>query len=147
MSRLELPLIYTKLRTTGHVIVHAELNLAIKTSPGAWETVLFLVDSGTQMTTMPAEEAKRRNLPIPKRPVSGLSFQGLEVRSGLLRARILGMDQTEYLFPCYFLGDPDTPMAAWNLLGLSGVIDQIRLTFDGKSSQGAPYGVLLVEKT
>jgi len=59
------------------------------------------------------------------------------------------MDLTEYIFPCYFLGDPDRtpPLTARNLLGLSGVIDQIRLTFDGKSSPGAPYGVLVVEKT
>jgi hypothetical protein len=146
MSRLELPLVYWRLRTTGDVAVHGELNLAVKTNRGAWETVLFLVDSGTEMTTMPAEVAKGRDLPIPKRPVPGLTFQGLEVRSGLLRARIPGMDATEYLFSCYFLGEPDTPMAAKNLLGLSGVIDQIRLTFDGTPSLNAPYGVLIVEK-
>jgi hypothetical protein len=56
------------------------------------------------------------------------------------------MDATSYLFPCYFLGDPDTSIAAQNLLGLSGVIDQIRLTFDGTNSVTAPYGVLVVEK-
>jgi len=72
----------------------------------AWETT-FVVDSGTAMTTMPAAEAKKLNLPLPKQPVSGLTFQGQEVRSGLIRARIVGMDATEYLFPCYFLGDPN----------------------------------------
>ncbi len=58
------------------------------------------------------------------------------------------MDLTEYVFPCYFLGDPDTPppATAKNLLGLSGVIDQVRLTFDGVSSSGVPYGILIVEK-
>src|SRR5437899_6322048 len=122
MSRLELPLAFRTLRTTGDVVVHAELDLAIKTDRGGWETIPFLVDSGTEMTTMAAAEAKRRNLPIPKRPVSGLSFQGQEVRCGLLRARIVGMDATEYAFPCYFLGDPSVPaLRARNLLGLSGV--------------------------
>jgi hypothetical protein len=58
------------------------------------------------------------------------------------------MDLTEYIFPCYFLGDPSTPVPATarNLLGLSGVIDQIRLTFDGAAAPGAPHGVLIVEK-
>ncbi|MGP0069095.1 MAG: hypothetical protein ACLQGP_36530 [Isosphaeraceae bacterium] len=58
------------------------------------------------------------------------------------------MDLTDYVFPCYFLGDPDAPPSATakNLLGLTGVINQIRLTFDGLSSLGAPYGILIVEK-
>ena len=34
---------------------------------------------------------------------------------------------------------------AKNLLGLTGVIDQIRLIFDGTKSLSAPNGVLVVE--
>jgi hypothetical protein len=99
------------------------------------------------MTTMLASEARRLKLPIPKRPVPGLSLQGLEVRRGLLRTRIVGMDATEYSFPCYFLGDPAGPSAGpRNLLGLTGVIDQVRFTFDGATSVPAPYGILVVEK-
>jgi hypothetical protein len=147
MSRLEVPLVFRRLSTTGDELVRAELKLAIKTNRGAWETDRFLVDSGTEMTTMPAAEANNRDLPIPKRPVLGLNFQGLEVRSGLLRTRIVGMDATEYLFPCYFLGDPNVPLPkARNLLGLTGVIDQVRFTFDGTHSVVAPCGVLVVEK-
>ena len=146
MPRLEVPLVYRRLGATGDVVVHGELNLEIKTNSGGWETVLFWVDSGTEMTTMPAQVAKERALPLPKRPVSGLTFQGREIRSGVLRARISGVDATEYIFPCYFIGDPDTPMAARNLLGLSGVINQLRLTFDGTPSLVAPRGVLGVEK-
>src|SRR4051794_8565869 len=106
MSRLEVPLAYRKLQTTRDVVVRPELVLTLKTARGAWEPYPFLVDSGTEMTTMLAGEAKSEDLPIPKRSVPGLTFQGLEVRSGLLRARIPGMDATEYVFPCYFLGDP-----------------------------------------
>jgi hypothetical protein len=57
------------------------------------------------------------------------------------------MDPTEYLFPCYFVGDPNSrQVRARNLLGLTGVINQIRLIFDGTSSLAAPRGVLIVEK-
>ena len=147
MSRLEVPLRYRKLKITGDEVVRAELELELKTNSGTWQTVTFLVDSGTEMTTMPAFDAKQLDLPIPIRPVRGLTFQSQEVRPGLLRARIVGMDATEYVFPCYFLGDPNVPVAnSINLLGLTGVINQIRLTFDGPTSLQTPHGILVVEK-
>jgi hypothetical protein len=148
MSRLELPLAYRMLQSTGEVVVRAELNLELKTNQGTWQTVRFRVDSGTEMTTMAAGDAKKLDLPIPKRPVRGLSFQGQEVRPGLLRARIVGMDATEYVFPCYILGYPNVPAAkSTSLLGLTGVINQVRFTFDGANAALAPWGVLIVEKT
>jgi hypothetical protein len=124
------------------------LVLGLKTSAGAWYDAAFLVDTGTEMTTVPASDAKAWDLPIPMRPVQGLTLHGQEVRSGLLRARVVGMDLTEYVFPCYFLGDPNLPPSApaKNLLGLCRVINQLRLTFDGTSSLRAPWGVLIVEK-
>ena len=147
MSRLEVPLAYRTLRTTGDVVVHAELVLEIKTDHGVWEAFDFLIDPGTEMTTMSAGEATSENLPIPSRPVTGLLLHGQEVRRGLLRARIPGMDATEYVFPCYFLGNPNVrPAKSRNLLGLTGVINQIRLIFDGTSTLAAPCGILVVEK-
>ena len=47
MSRLEVPLIPRTLRTTGDVVVYAELVLAVKTNRGSWELLPFLVDPGT----------------------------------------------------------------------------------------------------
>jgi hypothetical protein len=147
MSRLELALVSRKIKSTGDDVLRAELSLELKTHQGNWETALFVVDSGTEMTTMMAADAKDQQLPIPRRPVSGLTIQGQEVRSGLLRARIVGMDATEYTFPCYFLGDPNVPsVKRRNLLGLTGVINQVRFTFDGATSTQAPCGVLMVEK-
>jgi hypothetical protein len=148
MSRLEVPLQHRTLRATGDTVLWADLVLCFKTNRGAWEEVPFRVDSGTEMTTMPAYDAKSLDLPIPKKPVSNLVLYGQEVRSGLLRARDVGMDLTEFVFPCYFIGDPDLlpPPQARNLLGLTGVINQICLTFDGRSSVRSPRGVLVVEK-
>ena len=96
---------------------------------------------------MLASTARDLDLPIPKRPVRGLALHGQEVRRGLLRTRISGLGATEYVFPCYFLGDPNAPVPdPKNLLGLTGVIDKIRLTFDGTPSGAAQYGLLIVEK-
>ena len=118
-----------------------------KTDHGTWVGASFRFDSGTEMTTMPASDAKKRDLPIPRRPVPGLMFQGHEVRSGLLRARIVGMDATEYVFPCYFLGDPNGAVAkSRNPVGLTGVINQVRFSFDGTPSVSPARGVLVVKK-
>jgi len=148
MSRLEVPLRYRTLQATGDTVLWADLILSLKTNRGVWKEIPFRVDSGTEMTTMVAFEARKLDLPIPKHPVPGLVLYGQEVRSGLLRARVVGMDPTEFVFPCYFHGDPSVPShtQALNLLGLTGVINQIRLIFDGTTSVQAPWGVLVVEK-
>jgi hypothetical protein len=45
------------------------------------------------------------------------------------------------------VGDPGVPVAnPRNLLGLTGVINQVTLTFDGIQSLAAPWGILVVEK-
>jgi len=148
MSRLEVPLRQRTLRTTGDTVLWADLILSLKTHRGTWKEIPFRVDSGTEMTNMRAFEARKLDPAIPKNPVSHLILHGQEVRSGFLRARIVGMDLTEFVFPCYFLGDPNLqpPPQARNLLGLTGVISQICLTFDGRSSVGSPRGALVVEK-
>jgi hypothetical protein len=80
--------------------------------------------------------------------VPRLVLYGQEVSSGQLRARVVEMDPTGFVFPCYFVGDPNVPPPdqAWNLLGLTGVINQICLTFDRRSSVRSPHDMLAVEK-
>jgi hypothetical protein len=73
MSRLELPLESRILRVTGDRVLYAELKVSIKTNQGIWLPVDFRVDSGTEMTTMLAARAKKWDLPIPKKPVWGVT--------------------------------------------------------------------------
>jgi hypothetical protein len=155
MSRLERPLLAKTIPLTGDIALRAELTLRIKTNSQSWEPVDFLVDPGTEMTTLPAARAKQLGLPFPKKPVSRLGITGrsAEVRAGLIRARVEGMDSTEYVFPCYFIGDPDAPFDPnqppkfpRSLLGLSGVVDKIRILFDGTPTATAPHGLLVIEK-
>ena len=156
MTRLEQPLYHQILWSTGDLILRAELDLLLKDLQGNWHSTTFRVDSASDMTTMPAYDAHRIGLPIPAGNPAPLKHEqtGLEIRSGYLRCQIVGMDQTEYAFPCFFLGDPNrrpdpnvipgsVPRC---LIGLSGVINQIRMIFDGAPRPGAPYGNLIVEK-
>lgn len=156
MTRLEVPLIGKPLWTTGDILLRAELDLLIKDNSGVWQAVPFRVDSGTEMTSMPAALARSLDLPMPKNPVpGGLDLMGVrrEVRVGLIRVQVDGMDPTEHVFPCYFLGDPDAPfdpkpppMFPRNLLGLTGVVDKIRISFDGTADVDSPHGLMVIEK-
>src|SRR5208282_3221722 len=111
----------------------------------------------TDMTTMPTYDAIQMGLPIPQAPIKGLVHEqtGLPIRSGFIRCRIVGMDQTEYAFPCFFLGDPIRPPPPGTppgqmprcLLGLSGVVDKISWSFDAiPAGLAAPHGYFTVEK-
>ena len=134
MSRIQVPLLGRRVRATGDILIRGELRLLLKDRRGIWKPVAFLADSGTEMTIMPAAQAKQLDVPVPAAPVPGLIHNqtGLPIRAGSIRVRVAGMDATEYMFPCYFLGDPYVPMAdPKNLLGLTGVINQVRLIFDG----------------
>ena len=113
------------------------------------------MDTGTQITTFPAYDAKRLALPMPRQVSRGATHvqTGLEVRSGVLRFRIVGMDQTEYLIACLFLGDPDAPPdparpATWprNLLQPFQLLDRLRFTLDRDPAAGSLHGELVVEK-
>jgi hypothetical protein len=55
-------------------------------------------------------------------------------------------------FPCFFLGDPDASARISlvatlprKLLGLSGVVDKVRILFDGTPTPSAIYGNLILE--
>src|SRR3977135_3166144 len=111
MSRLVVPIQGRVLYPTGDVLLHADLWLLLKTHAGNWKKEEFLVDSGTEMTTFPAALARTLGLPIPLKatPRAVHTQTGLEICSGLLHFKVVGMDATEYAIDCLFLGDPTTP--------------------------------------
>lgn len=153
MSRLALPVKWRRLSATGDVLVRVELDLLLKTNAGGWAQEDFLVDTGTEITTFPAALAKKLDLPMPISPSPVAHKQtGLVVRSGLLRFQVVGLDQTEYVVPCYFLGDPDVPYtgpaatAPRKLLQPLALTAPLRFTFEDNRTPGVPHGEMIVEK-
>jgi hypothetical protein len=157
VSRLQKPLDHDILWATGDLILRAFLDLELKDDQGNWHRKTFRVDSATDMTTLPAHKAMNLGLPMPQNAAVGIGHDqtGLEIRSGVIRCRIVGMDQTEYVFPCFFLGDPNMPPSPATpparmpryLLGLSGVVDKVRWGFDATpDGLRAPHGYPTVEK-
>lgn len=156
MSRLEVPLLGKILWVTGDVLVRAELELLLRDASNTWLPWSFRVDSGTEMTTMHAATAKRLGLPFPQHLTPALAHttpSGAaqpQIRVGFLRARVVGLGMDEFAFPCYFLDDPDAVLPPGAdppcLLGLTGVVDKLRIGFEGTPMWGAPYGIMSVEK-
>ncbi len=155
MSRLEIPISGRTLYATGDVLLSIELDFLLKDTSGSWQDQPFLVDTGAEMTTMGAYEAKQLGLPMPQHVSPGAVHNqtGLPFRSGYLRFQIVGMDQTVYVVPSLFLGDPDAPPdparpATWprKLLQPFQLLDWLRFTLDKDPATGSLYGELVVEK-
>ncbi|HYT88802.1 MAG TPA: hypothetical protein VEL76_08850 [Gemmataceae bacterium] len=153
MSRLVIAVTGQVLWNTGDVRLWIELDLLLKDNAGGWKKHTFRLDSGTDLTTFPANLAKQLNLPLPSSAASVRHKQtGLEIRSGLLRFQIAGMDATEYVVACLFLGDPDVPTSGKaanvprKLLQPLALLDRLRFQFDKNATLGAPHGEMIIEK-
>jgi hypothetical protein len=140
------------------MVLRAYLHLLLKDATGNWNRRRFRVDWGTDVTSLSAADAKTLGLPMPQRgltvPVTtAMGTTLVVVRPGFLRLRVIGMDPVEHIIPCHFLGDPDAPPPAMvptfprSLLGLTGVVDKLRIVTDGTPTlPQAPYGNLIVER-
>src|SRR3954451_22496072 len=103
MARLEVPLLGKPIWRTGDILLRAELNLLVKDNGGLWKPETFRVDSGTEMTLIPARLARALDLPMPRNSIAGgLHVSGVrrEVRAGFIRAQVTSLDATEFVFPC-----------------------------------------------
>ena len=155
MCRLTVPITGKILWSTGDVRLRADLDLLLKDNAGGWKQESFRVDTGADVTTFPAHLARQLDLPMPPRAAAGAVHvqTGLEIRSGVLRFQIAGMDATEYATPCLFLGDPATPpdpnrlaTVPSKLLQPCNLLDALRFIMAKDPAAGTLYGELVVEK-
>jgi hypothetical protein len=153
---LRVPLQGKKVRATGEILLRAEVLLLVSDADESWHLLPFRADSASEMTTLPAAAARKLNIPMPLAPTTGLrvdtpSATQDAVRAGAIKARFFGMEEDDYWFPCYFLGDPEAEgpqrpgTIPRSLLGLTGVVDKVTLVFDGDATEDAPYGHLVIE--
>jgi hypothetical protein len=156
MSRLVIPVTGKTLFATGDIKLWVEVDLLlVDRNSKVLSPEPFRVDSATEISTFPAYRAKQLDLAMPVRANTGVSHPqtGLEVRSGYLRFRVVGMDPTEYLVSVLFLGDPDTPLDPSqpgtfprNLLQPLGLLEHLRFEMKKDPLHGSLYGDLIIEK-
>lgn len=154
MSRLELPIQHRTLWQTGDILFRTDLDLLLKDQAGNWRPERFRVDTGTEITTMSAYRAGGLGLSLPAAASSSVVHRqtGLEVRSGYLCLRLVGLDPAEFILACFFLGnpilppDPKQPVSfPRKLLQPYQLLGSLRFTLDRNASVAAPYGTLTVE--
>ena len=109
MSRLERPLLAKAIPLTGDIALCAEVTLRIKTNSESWEPVNFLVDPGTEMTTLPAARGNILGSLFLKSPSRGLELPARARTSGQASSGLAWMGWTRPSMS-FRATSPATPM-------------------------------------
>jgi hypothetical protein len=152
---LRVPLLGKDLKATGDKLIRSEVALLVRSQDG-WQEFGFRVDTGAEMTCMPAAVARLYHINYPTNPTAGIQRKTASgpgdtpIRVGALKIQVKGLEGREFFCPCSFIGDPalDDPHPPGDyLLALTGILRFLRLIFDGAPSEEAPFGSLIVEET
>jgi hypothetical protein len=155
MSQIEIPISGQVVWSTGDVRLWVNIGLHLKDHAGNFIPEIFRLDTGTEITTFPAYNARLLNLPMPAKASSGITHTqtGLEIRSGFIRFQVAGLDQTEYALPCLFLGNPAVPPPSTRpaafprkLLQPFALLDSFVFNISKNPSVGSLYGDFVVAK-
>jgi hypothetical protein len=148
-NRVRIPLSVRSIKT-GARLIQARVSLLLQSSEPGLVPVDFIVDPGCGISTMPRLVAEENGIPIPPRNTikgirvrssTGSSVQ--RVRLGKIGVRVPGLSSRVCYWNCHFVEPPHAPYMS--LLGLDGVLNDLRLTFDGTYSMENPYGQLIIE--
>jgi hypothetical protein len=146
---LQRPLEAYRVRGISQPLVRSVLRIEVRVRDRSFRGIDVRVDPGSGMTTLSAARAVDLGIPFPHKAL----MLTVETAAGPVTqrrhpvrivVRIPGLDSREFDWPCHFLqasGNAPQP-----LLGLAGVLDDLRITFDGTYSPEAPYGRLILEE-
>jgi hypothetical protein len=117
-----------------------------------------MVDSATAITSMSAVSAAELLIPFPRTTIN-LSVRTAAGRDrqvrhpGYITVRIPGMEGREFRWPCHFVqqhwpspGATQGKRSVHALLGLAGVLDDLRILLDGSYAFDAPHGCVILEE-
>lgn len=146
---VRIPLAHTRLRQTGETAVIPRISLPVRAASGEFASLEFVVDTGANFTSVPVAEANRLGITVPARVVTlevrtAVSTVNQRVHPGHIQVQVPGLDGHTFRWPCHFV-EHGQGVDPTSMLGLSGILNDLRLTFDGTYSLDARYGVLLLE--
>jgi hypothetical protein len=148
-GRVHIPLSIRSIKT-GARVIQARVTLLLQSIGPSLVPVDFIVDPGCGITSMPRLVAEEHGIPIPARTtitkISVRSSTGSNVqrvRLGKIGVRVPGLSGRIFHWNGHFVEPPHAPHMS--LLGLDGVLDDLRLIFDGSYSIEHPYGQLILE--
>jgi len=129
--------------------VHVDVPLWIQPPSGARIPIWFRADSGATVTRLPVQEAQslRLALPGPRLTWAERTAAGSVVVQGYVGHLDVWLTRNDegppFRIPVHF---PDLPGDLNLLLGLGGVVDQLRWVIDGSYQHDAPFGVFLLQE-
>ncbi len=147
------PLLAKTLSSPRQLLLRADLDLWVLDKHGRDLWVNFRVDPGSEVSMMPLGFAKELGIDCSAEMVD-IQINGItcDVVLGAIDAKV-SLSNRSLRVPILFKKEEGpTPGATQltggvNLLGLAGVVDKLRLTFDGqRTTPLAPFGVLIVEE-
>ena len=149
---IRVPLVPTRL-STGFSTLRAVVELLVQTQTG-FRPVKFVIDPGAGLTMLPVRVARQYRIPIPLQSTELMvNTAAGRVRqrayASFLGIRVPGLPGRNFQWPCHFVEGPAGSTQAGlakNLLGLSGVVQDFRIIFDGTYSQESPHGWAILEE-
>jgi hypothetical protein len=147
---VRVPLQPYRVRGIAEALVRPILRIEVQARNHTFKVIEFRVDCATAITTLSAARAADLGIQVPRKIVTltvetaaGLVTQ--RRHPGRITVRIPGLEMREFNWPCHFIheGEP----SSGPLLGLAGVLEDLRITLDGAYSLDAPYGWLILEET
>ena len=98
---------------------------------------------------MSVAKAREMDIPIPGNTIEiNVETAAGSIRqirhAGRIQGRIPGLHGWGFDWPCHFVVHKGTPPKA--VLGLAGVLNDLRITLDGTYALEAPYGWLILER-
>ena len=147
---VRLPLQRVPVPTMGDIGMKTILKAELRLPNGRFKALQFLVDSGSSITTIPVPRAQGLGLALPSR-VDSVEIQSAggiilqRRRPGRIKLRIPGFNGIIFDWPCHFV-EHESSSPPISALGLAGILNDLRLTFDGTYSLDARYGFLQIER-
>ena len=137
--------------TLGVIGLRCRFVMHLERPPLAPAPFLFAADSGASYSIISLELAQSRQIPVPPPETeitlparSAFGLSPMRVRPGRFRAWWHG-DRRGYPFDWPVLFQVNAPLGTPSILGLGGVINTCRWTFDGGFSHSSPYGQMILE--
>jgi hypothetical protein len=109
----------------------------------------FVVDSGAALTSMSVAKARRLGIALPRGAVelsveTAIGIMRQTRYPGRIQGRVVGLEGWTFDWPCHFVAHQGPAPKA--VLGLAGVLDDLRIILDGTYALEAPYGWLILER-
>ncbi len=146
---LRVPLESYRVPGINETLIRVILKLSVRSAQNRFNEVRFQFDSATSICSMPVVRAVDLGVVMPHKAVElSVKTAGGEKkqmrRQGHIQVVLPALGEDVFDWPCHFV--EGAAMTETPLLGLVGVLDNLRLTLEGKYALEAPHGWLLVER-